>query len=89
MLVRRPRDLFRARQFLHVYLAGAERVASRYARTPLLVRIDVLATNFRNVLVQIESFFEEQRKRLVNDEVLDLDVQIDVLRKQLEREGIE
>jgi len=87
-MVARPEERFRARKFLNVYLEGAERVASRYAKTHRLARDRELEQNFRNVLVDIERVFEQQLSRLTEHEMFDLDVQIEVLRKQLEREGI-
>jgi hypothetical protein len=88
LLAKRPTELFRARQFLNVYLEGAERVARRYVRTHRLARGRELESNFRNVLTQIESAFSRQHQRLLSHDALDLDVQIEVLRKQLQREGI-
>jgi len=87
-IVARPDERFRARKFLNVYLEGAERVASRYARTHRQVRGRQLEQNFRNVLGEIERVFERQLEQLSEHDVFDLDVQIEVLRKQLEREGI-
>jgi hypothetical protein len=87
-MVARPEERFRARKFLNVYLEGAERVASRYAKTHRLARGRELEQNFRNVLVEIEKVFGQQLSRLTEHEMFDLDVQIEVLRKQLEREGI-
>ena len=87
-MVQRPEERFRARKFLNVYLEGAERVASRYAKTHRLARDQELEQNFRNVLVEIEKVFGQQLDRLAEHDVFDLDVQIEVLRKQLEREGI-
>ena len=87
-MLARPEERFRARKFLNVYLEGAERVATRYAKTHRLARSQELEQNFRNVLIEIENVFGQQLSRLAEHEVFDLDVQIDVLRKQLEREGI-
>jgi len=84
----RPEERFRARKFLNVYLEGAERVASRYTRSHPLARGGELERNFRSVLVEIETAFEQQLKRQTAQEAFDLDVQIEVLRKQLVREGI-
>jgi hypothetical protein len=47
-----------------------------------------LTQRFRNVLITIEEQFRRQRERLRKADVLDLDVQIEVLKKQLEQEGI-
>jgi 5-bromo-4-chloroindolyl phosphate hydrolysis protein len=88
VIVERPGERYRARKFLNVYLEGAERVAGRYARTHRLARGRALEENFRNVLVEIERVFDRQLSRLAEHDVFDLDVQIEVLRRQLEREGI-
>ena len=84
----RPSDLYRARKFLNVYLEGVQQVAEGYARTHRQADSRDLEQNFRNVLVSVEQVFEEQRQKLLRTDVLDLDVQIEVLKKQLEREGI-
>lgn len=84
----RPTDLYRARKFLNVYLEGVQQVAQGYARTHQRADSLELEQNFRTVLVTVEEVFEEQRQRLLESDVLDLDIQIEVLKKQLEREGI-
>jgi hypothetical protein len=84
----RPSDLRRARRFLTVFLEGAEAVSDGYVRTHRHVDSPELEQNFRNVLVTIENQFVSQRDRLRQADVLDLDVQIEVLKKQLEQEGI-
>lgn len=83
-----PRDLRRARKFLNVYLAGARQVAEGYALTHRRTRDEDLEQNFRNVLATIEDVFGEQREKLLENDVLDLDVQIEVLSAQLKREGV-
>lgn len=85
----RPTDLFRARKFLSVYLDGVKQVTDGYARTHRLADSRDLEQNFRNVLVTVEQVFEEQHRKLLSTDVLDLDIQIEVLKKQLEREGIQ
>lgn len=83
-----PGDLRRARKFLNVYLDGAVKVTEGYARTHENDADGMLETNFRNVLDTIESTFTEQKERLLQDDVFDLDVQIEVLKTQLEKEGV-
>lgn len=83
-----PRDLPRAQKFLYVYLEGAEKVCAGYARTHSKVASPQLENNFRNVLATIESVFMKQRQRLLENDIMDLDVQIEVLANQLKREGI-
>ena len=83
-----PRDLRRARKFLNTYLEGARKVTEGYANTHKKTQSNELEANFRNVLMTIEEVFEEQHRRLLQNDVLDLDVQIEVLATQLKREGI-
>jgi len=83
-----PKDLYRARKFLYVYLDGARSVCEGYAKTHSKTSSLQLESNFRNVLETIEIVFQQQQKRLLEKEVLDLDIQIEVLNNQLKREGI-
>lgn len=87
-IAERPSDLRRARRFLTVFLEGAERVSDGYVRTHHHAESPQLEQSFRNVLGSIEDQFIRQRERLRQADVLDLDVQIEVLKKQLEQEGI-
>lgn len=83
-----PKDLRRARKFLKVYLTGARDVTRQYARTHQNQDNQVLEQNFRNVLESIENVIEEQHQKLLENDVLDLDVKIEVLEAQLKHEGI-
>lgn len=83
-----PRDFRRARKFLNVYLDGARQVTEGYARTHPQSQTGELEQNFRNVLETIESVFQEQHQKLLEEDVFDLDVKIEVLTTQLKREGI-
>ena len=83
-----PRDLRRARKFLTVYLDGAKRVTEGYARLHGNGQVGELEDNFRRVLITIERVFNEQYTRLQESNALDLDVQIEVLKTQLEQEGV-
>ena len=83
-----PRNLRRARKFLNVYLDGTQQVTEGYARTHGSGQTRELEANFRRALISIEQVFEEQYRKLQENNLLDLDVQIEVLRNQLEREGV-
>lgn len=83
-----PRDIRRARKFLNVYLDGARQVTEGYAKTHQQTQSEQLEQNFRNVLETIESVFQEQHQKLLEEDVFDLDVKIEVLTTQLKREGI-
>ncbi len=88
LLHQKPQAIGDARRFLSSYLEGAERVARGYAKTQRQLGSDELESNFRNVLVTIETVFGEQHQKLLEDEVMDLDVQIEVLTTQMNREGV-
>ena len=83
-----PRDLYRARRFLNVYLDGVQRVVAGYAKTHAQVDAPELDQRFRHALMTVEEAFSTQRQALLKADVDDLDVQIEVLIRQLEREGI-
>ncbi len=88
VLEARPEQLGNARRFLSNYLDGAERVARGFARTHQQTSDEALEENFRSVLATIETAFDQQKERLMEDDVMDLDVQIEVLKTQIEREGV-
>jgi hypothetical protein len=85
---RDPADAARARRFLNVYLEGAERVTMEYARTHTQTRAQPLEQNFRQLLTEMESTFAEQHRRLVDRDLLSLDVDIEVLNARLKGEGL-
>jgi len=83
-----PRDLRRARKFLNVYLDGVQHVVEGYAKTHGRAATPELDARFRHALVTVEDAFREQQQVLLERDIEDLDVQIEVLTRQLEREGI-
>ena len=85
---RDPRDAARARRFLNIYLDSAERVTTEYARTHRQMRKAPLEQNFRQLLVDMESTFEQQHQKLIENELTSLDVEIEVLNARLKREGV-
>ena len=79
-----PKDLSRARRFLKVYLDGTARVTESYANTQnKSASTAALDQNFAEVLESIESTFDEQHKKLLENDQFDLDVKIEVLKAQL------
>lgn len=83
-----PSDLRRARRFLVTYLDGTRDVVQKYQEQQQDLADTELAENFRHVLGTIEEVFAEQEEVLKRNETMDLEVQIEVLRTQLEREGV-
>jgi len=84
---RDPRDANRARRFLNLYLDSAEQVTRDYARTHREVNDPSLEQNFRQLLVEMETNFAEQHRKLLEHDVVALDVDIEVLRTRLEHEA--
>ena len=88
-----PNDLYRARKFLVVYLDGAKRVIEGYAKTRKSSDKNSeerakLDDKFKNVLETIEKTFKEQQEKLKENSLENLDVQIEVLKKQMKYEGV-
>ncbi len=88
MLEEDPGDIRRARKFLNTYLDGALKVTEGYADMQKKHQSEQLTQKFDNVLQTIESVFIEQKQKLLEDDVLDLDVKIEVLTAQLKHEGV-
>lgn len=83
-----PRDLTSARKYLGVYLVGARdatiKFANLYARS-----IDPKArSDFEALLDDLEGNFAARTEKLLLDDRSDLDVEIEVLRERLQRDGI-
>lgn len=85
---RDPRDLRRARKFLHVYLSGAVEVTENFVETWPRTKAPELEAGFRELLADMKRVFAEQHEKLLQDDRLDLDVQMEVLRTRLEKEGV-
>ena len=85
---RDPRDASRARRFLNIYLDSAERITTEYARSHRQLRSQPLEQNFRQLLIEMESTFEAQHQKLLENDLTSLDVEIEVLNARLKREGI-
>ena len=76
----------RARRFLNLYLDSAERITTEYAVTHRQVNDASLDQNFRQLLIDMETTFTEQRQRLLEHDVTALDVDIEVLTARLKRD---
>lgn len=83
-----PRDLRRARKFLHVYLDGAKTVTENYASTSAKAPSPDLEARFNAVLDDMHKTCEEQYAKLLENDTLDLDAQIEVLKLRLTKEGL-
>ena len=84
------RDLKRAREFLNVYLEGAIKVTANYLKTHGHTgeQAAALETRYSELLEGMEREFQAQHARLLRDDVLDLDVELELLSQQLKQKGM-
>ena len=83
-----PRDLPRARKFMTVYLTGARDATAKFADLYSRKRDPEVRAEYEALLSDLETSFAQQREQLLLDDRTDLDVEIEVLRERLQREGV-
>jgi len=83
-----PRDLRRARKFLNVYLDSAKTVTENYAASAEKSHSPEMEAKYRAVLDDLKKTCDEQYVKLLENDTLDLDAQIEVLKTRLTREGL-
>ena len=81
-------DLPKARRFLATYLDGAAQVVDAYVTQARRGTSPALDDKFSNTLVTFERTFVAQLAKLRSNDELDLDVQMDVLDRQMKSEGV-
>jgi len=87
-----PKDIRSARQFLSYYLDTCIKIVRKYidlssqnVRSP---EIAATLTRAENMLDSIEKAFEKQQARLLRDDVMDLDVEIETLERTFSAEDL-
>ena len=83
-----PRDLTRARKFLGVYLRGARDATVKYADLATRSQDRVAREKYVALLEDLDKSFRTHRQELLEDNRSALDVEIEVLRERLHREGV-
>ena len=83
-----PRDLTAAKKFLSVYLMGARDATVKFAEIHARSRNDAARTDYMRLLSDLEENFVAKTRSLMEDNTTDLEVEIDVLRDRLRREGV-
>ena len=83
-----PRDLSGARKFLGVYLLGAREATSKFSDLYVRTRDDTARQDYLALLDDLEKSFAARTEKMLLDDKTDLDIEIEVLRERLEREGI-
>lgn len=83
-----PRDLTAARKFLVVYMLGARDATVKFAEFYGRTRDTAARTDYEALLDDLEQNFAARTRALMEDNRTDLDVEIEVLRERLQREGV-
>ncbi|MEM6618736.1 MAG: 5-bromo-4-chloroindolyl phosphate hydrolysis family protein [Pseudomonadota bacterium] len=83
-----PRDLSGARKFLGVYLRGARDATVKFSDLYSKTRDPQARADYESLLSDLENSFNAQRAAMLADNRTDLDVEIEVLRERLRRDGV-
>ncbi|WP_108482552.1 5-bromo-4-chloroindolyl phosphate hydrolysis family protein [Oceaniglobus ichthyenteri] len=83
-----PRDLTAARKFLGVYLLGARDATAKFADIYARTRDAKARADYMALLDDLEQGFAARTQKLLLEDRSDLDVEIEVLRDRLAREGL-
>ncbi len=83
-----PRDLTAARRYLGVYLMGARDATVKFADLHARAPNPDARDNYLSLLSDLEQNFTAKTRALMAGSTTDLDIEIEVLRDRLEREGV-
>jgi hypothetical protein len=83
-----PRDLGRARTFLHVYLVGLRDATVKFADIWRRSGDPRARTDYEALLGDLEQSFSNHRTKLLVDDRSALDIEIEVLRERLQQDGL-
>ncbi|MGB8623110.1 MAG: 5-bromo-4-chloroindolyl phosphate hydrolysis family protein, partial [Paracoccaceae bacterium] len=83
-----PRDLTAARKYLVVYLMGARDATIKFADIYSRTRDAGARADYEALLTDLEQNFSARTRNLMLDDKSDLNVEIEVLRDRLQREGV-
>lgn len=87
LLAKTPEDTGRARRFLSVYLNRIKEILEQYGRLKAHGRDDAFRDKILGVLNETDKAFKQKASNLLDDDVFKLDVQLDVLKDQINKEG--
>lgn len=83
-----PRDLTAARKYLGVYLKGARDATAKFANIYSRTQDAQARTDYLALLDDLEKNFAARNRKSLLEDRGDLNVEIDVLRERLSREGV-
>ena len=84
-----PRALAAARKYLVVYLLGARDATAKFADIYARTRDAQAKADYEALLTDLEQNFAARNKTMLLADRSDLDIEIDVLRERLAREGVQ
>ena len=82
-----PRNIKKSKRFIDIYLEGAVSVSNKFAYLYQKLESDTLPKQYEEFLKEMVSAFEKQYRAILDDDVIDLDVEIDVLKQRLKTEA--
>lgn len=83
-----PRDLTAARKYLGVYLLGARDATAKFADIYSRTRDAKAREDYAALLDDMTTNFAARTRKLLIEDRTDLNIEIDVLRERLQREGV-
>lgn len=83
-----PRQLSSARRYLGLYLMGARDATIKFADLYAKGADSTVREDYEALLEDLETRFTLRREALLEGKRVDLDIEIEVLRERLEREGL-
>jgi len=83
-----PRDLTRARKYLSVYLGGAREATERFAEIYARSQDAAARADYEVLLGDLEKGFHDRTETMLLEDKSALDVEIEVLRDRLAKEGL-
>jgi hypothetical protein len=83
-----PRALTGARRYLGVYLLGARDATRKFVDLTRSRKDPEARADYETLLDDLEKTFAARTEQMLLDDRSDLDIEIDVLRERLEREGV-
>lgn len=83
-----PRDLTAARRYIGVYLMGARDATVKFADIYARSRDAKVRSDYVMLLTDLEENFTAKTRKFLQNDHSDLEIEIDVLRDRLQRDGI-
>jgi len=84
-----PADLSKSRKFFKIYLSRTEDITQDFVENLRKNNIDdTMTDNYNRLLKSVQETIKAQKAKLDDDDILNLDVQIEALTKQINHEGV-